>query len=90
MQIRDDGTFAETWQFKNQYTEKPEGNGSQQGLWQDSRRDWFTRDITLNSFRPLAEYDRDHAFKNMTATVEGYSGATAINVDYGSDIYFVK
>lgn len=90
MQIRPNGTFTETWQFKNEYTGKPEGDGSREGTWRDSRRDWFTRDIVLSPFKPLAEYDRAHIFKSFTATMEGYSGRTAMNVDYGSDIYFVK
>jgi hypothetical protein len=88
--MRQDGTFIETWRFKNEYNDKPEGEGVTQGTWRDAGRDWMTRDIDLQSFRGLAEYDRDHGPGASRANVMGYGGVTAIEVDTGSDIVFRK
>jgi hypothetical protein len=85
-----DGSFVETWHLKNEYNGTPEGSGSTQGRWHDSGRDWFTRDVSLEPFRPLAEYDRGHTYISLSASLEGYSGFTAIHVDFGEDIAFFK
>jgi hypothetical protein len=85
-----DGTFVETWRFMNEYNGKPEGEGVTRGTWHDAGRDWFTRDIELEGFKGLAEYSRDRAAGNTGANVTGYGGATSIEVDAGSDIFFQK
>jgi hypothetical protein len=88
--MKPDGTFVEVWQFKNDFTGKPEGQGVSQGTWRNEGRDWLARDITLTSFKGLAEYDRDHAPGNRGANVMGYGGVTSMEVDAGSDIVFRK
>jgi hypothetical protein len=88
LEVRQDGDFVETWHFKNEYNGKAKGDGSTQGHWRDEGRDWLTRDIVLEPFTPLAEYDRDHTYSTNRAIVTGYSGATSI--DPGADITFVK
>ena len=90
LNLRNDGTFDETWQFKNEYSGKAEGAGSSNGRWHDKGRDWLTRDITLDPFTPLAEYGRGHEPYPISAIVAGYGGVTSIEVDQGADISFFK
>lgn len=90
LEIHKDGSFLEQWSFLNEYTGKFEGTGSSQGVWKAAERSWFERKITFEPFRPLAEYDRKHTFRSLQASVEGYSGTMAINVDSGADIYFFR
>jgi hypothetical protein len=86
LEVRRDGSFTETWHFKNEYNGKDEGGGSIQGRWQDEGRDWLTRNIVLEPFTSLAEWDRGHIDAARPAIVEGYSFTTAIDVDPGADI----
>jgi hypothetical protein len=90
LSIRADGTFVEIWKFKNAYNEKSEGEGQIRGTWRTKGRDWFTRDLYLEPFKGLAEYDRDRSPGTSWAYVMGYSGFTAIEVDVGADIVFWK
>ena len=85
-----DGTFVETWRFRNQYNGKPEGEGVTRGTWRTTGRDWLTRDIQLETFKGLAEYSRDRTAGITGANVMGYGGVTSIEVDAGSDIVFRK
>jgi hypothetical protein len=85
-----DGTFIEGWQFKNEYSGKPEGQGATHGTWRNEGRDWLTRNIVFTSFKGLAEYDRDHLPGNRGANVMGYGGVTSLEIDAGSDIVFRK
>ena len=89
LEVQRDGNFIETWHFKNEYNDKVEGDGSIQGHWRDAGRDWLTRNIVLEHFTPLAEYDRGHT-GSRDVIVEGYSGATTLNVDQGADIAFFR
>jgi hypothetical protein len=89
LEVQRDGNFIETWHFKNAYNGKAECDGSVQGQWRDTGRDWLTRDIVLEHFTPLAEYDRGHT-GSRGVIVEGYSGATALDVDLGADIAFFR
>jgi hypothetical protein len=89
LEMQPDGNFCETWHFKNEYTGKTEGDGSMQGQWHNKRRDWFTRDIVLEHFTPLAEYDRGQS-GGRSVIVEGYSGTTVLDVDPGANIVFFK
>ena len=88
--MQPDGTFVETWRFRNEYNGTPEGEGVTQGTWRNAGRDWLTRNIELKSFKGLAEYDRDHVPGVTGANVMGYGGVTSIEVDSGSDIVFRK
>ena len=90
LEMRSDGSFTETWHFTNEDSGKPGGDGTIQGRWWSSGRDWLTRDIILQPFRPLAGYDRQQSPWSYPALVEGYSGSTAIEVDAGADIVFWK
>jgi len=83
-----DGTFVEGWLFKNEYSRKPEGQGATHGTWRNEGRDWLTRNISLTSFKGLAEYDRDHIPGFHGANVMGYGGVTSLEIDAGSDIVF--
>jgi hypothetical protein len=85
-----DGTFHETWSFRNEYNGKSEGDGAIQGRWRDSGRDWLTRNITLEPFQGLASYDRGHPPRSSQSNVMAYGGRTVIEVDTGSDITFAK
>ena len=88
--MHSDGTFVESWRFKNEYTGKPEGQGVTQGIWRNEGRDWLTRNIEFRSFKGLAKYDRDHVPSTTGANVMGYGGVNSIEVDSGSDIVFRK
>ncbi|HXE09708.1 MAG TPA: hypothetical protein VN612_17520 [Acidobacteriaceae bacterium] len=88
LEISHDGSFTETWHFNNEYSGKPEGDGTIQGRWQSVGRDWLTQDIVLKPFRPLAEYARQQTSGAYPATVTAYSGSTAIEADAGADIVF--
>jgi hypothetical protein len=90
LDMRSDGQFIETWHFISDYNGRDEGSGSIQGKWHDDGRDWFTRNISLDKFNPLAEYSRGQGFTGSNAIVEGYSFATALDVDPGADITFFK
>jgi hypothetical protein len=90
LELRVDGTFNEVWHFKNEYSGKPEGAASGAGHWRDEGRDWLTREIVLDPFTPLAEYNRGHTPGADSAIVTGYSGATSIEVDLGADITFFR
>jgi hypothetical protein len=59
------------------------------GQWLDEGRDWLTRDIVLEHFTPLAEDDRGHT-ESPRVIVEGYIGATVLDVDPGADIAFLR
>jgi hypothetical protein len=85
-----DGTFVEVWQFKNEYSGKPEGEGAIDSTWRDEGRDWVTRDIALTRFKGLAEYDRNHVPANRGGNVMGYAGVTSLEFDAGSEIVFRK
>ena len=61
LEVLRNGTFIETWYFKNEYNGKAAGDGSMQGQWRDAGRDWLTRDIVLEHFTPLDEHEREHA-----------------------------
>jgi heme/copper-type cytochrome/quinol oxidase subunit 2 len=88
--MKQDGTFEETWHFLNEYNGKAEGDGSTKGQWHEDGRDWLTRNITLEHFASLAEYDRNHAEESRNVIVMGYGGVTAIDVDSGANITFFK
>jgi hypothetical protein len=90
LNLRDDGTFIETWHFRNEFSGRAEGSGSGNGRWLDRGRDWLTRDIVLDPFTPLAAYNRGHAPYADSAIVAGYGGSTSIEVDLGADIAFFK
>jgi hypothetical protein len=90
LEMQRDGYFVETWHFKNESNGRPEGDGSAKGRWRDAGRDWLTRDIVLESFRPLAEYDRNRGVGAWKAIVMGYGGIISIEVDSGADIAFSK
>jgi len=90
LEFQRDGSFIETWYFVNEYNGKPEGDGSMQGHWRNEGRDWLTRDIVLEPFTPLAEYDREQTYQEDHVIVEGYGGATSIDVDSGANITFWK
>jgi hypothetical protein len=90
LEMHPDGSFLETWHFKNEYSGKPEGDGSTQGRWHDQGRDWLTRDIVLEPFTPLAGYNRSSLPGAQVAIVTGYSGGTSIEVDLGADITFFR
>lgn len=88
--MRRDGHFSETYRFTNEYTGKPEGEGSSEGTWHDRGRDWLTRDLVLEHFVLLAGFQRKQGAGTANPTVLGYAGTTAIEVDPGSDIAFFK
>ena len=90
LNMQANGRFEEHWKFSNEYNGKPEGEGTITGQWDDKGRDWFTRDIGLNPFVGLAEYDRDHKPGRGSGIVMGYGGTTSIEVDSGADIVFRK
>jgi hypothetical protein len=90
LEIRRDGTFVETWRFKNEYNDKPEGQGSAKGSWRDEGRDWLTRDVSLDPFKPLAGNSRDNLSGSVRANVMGYGFVTLIEVDPGANIVFQK
>ena len=90
LEMQRDGTFVETWHFKNEYNGKAEGDGSTQGHWRDEGRDWLTRNIVLEPFTPLAHYDRGKTYRTNSGIVTGYGGVTLIEVDSGADIAFRK
>lgn len=85
-----DGVFVEVWQFKNEYNDKPEGQGMIRGIWRNAGRDWLTRELDLRPFKGLAEPSRNRVAGPIGATMRGYGGVTSIEVDVGSDIVFTK
>jgi hypothetical protein len=90
LELNQDSKFIETWHFKNEYNGKVESDGSPQGQWNDDGRDWLTRNIVLEHFRPLASYDRGIKDQSPYANVMGYGGSISIEVDAGAEIMFVK
>lgn len=90
LRMHSDGTFVETWRFKNEYSGKLEGEGLTQGTWSNAGRDWLTRNIDFEAFKGLAEYSRGSDAGAARANVMGYGGVTSIEVDAGSDIVFIN
>jgi hypothetical protein len=90
LKMESDGSFVEVWQFRNEYNDKPEGQGMIRGIWRNVGRDWLTRDIDLTPFKGLAKPSRDRVSGPFRATVRGYGGVTSVEVDVGADIVFWK
>ncbi len=90
LEVSADGSFIETWHFRNEYTGQSEGDGSMHGRWRDGGREWLTRNVFLEPFTPLAQYDRGKIYRSNPVNVQGYGGFTALEVDLGADITFWK